>query len=65
MGWVFRKSFNKGPLRTNISKRGVGFSIGPRGLRFGINPQGRLYFSIGIPGSGLYYIKYLSKGRGA
>lgn len=54
----FRKIFNFGPFRTSLSKSGVGFSWGLPGLRFGVSPNGRKYFSIGIPGTGLYMIKY-------
>lgn len=34
-------------------------SWGIPGFRFGVSPSGRKYFSIGIPGTGLYFIKYL------
>jgi Protein of unknown function (DUF4236) len=33
MGWNFRKPFNFGPLRVNLSRRGVGYSVGVRGFR--------------------------------
>lgn len=35
-------------------------SWGVPGLRFGVSPSGRKYISFGIPGTGLYFIKYLS-----
>jgi hypothetical protein len=35
MGWNLRKGFNFGPLRINLSRRGVGYSVGARGLRIG------------------------------
>ena len=54
----FRKIFNFGRFRTSLSKSGMGFSWGIPGLRFGVSPNGRKYFSIGIPGTGLYMIKY-------
>lgn len=59
MSWIFRKVFRAGPFRTTLSKGGVGMSWGIPGFRFGVSPSGRKYFSIGIPGTGLYFIKYL------
>jgi hypothetical protein len=35
MTWFLRKAFRLGPLRLNLSKRGVGISGGVKGLRFG------------------------------
>ena len=58
MSWRWRKSFNRGPLRTTFSKKGVGHSIGIPGLRFGRSSTGKLYMSFGIPGTGLYWQKY-------
>ena len=58
MSWRFRKSKNFGPVRTTISEKGIGSSIGFLGFRVGIAPDGRRFCSFGIPGSGLYYIKY-------
>jgi hypothetical protein len=59
MSWIFRKVFRLGPFRSTLSKGGVGMSWGVPGFRFGISPTARKYFSIGIPGTGLYFIKYL------
>ncbi len=60
MGWRFRKVFGRGPFRWTLSKRGVGFSWGIPGLiRYGISPNGQRYISLSIPGTGLYWIKYL------
>lgn len=58
MGWRWRKTFSNGPIRTTVSKSGIGWSIGLPGFRYGITPQGRKYISIGIPKTGLYYIWY-------
>ena len=58
MGWRFRKIFRRGPFRLSLTKKGIGGSWGIPGLRFGISPSGQRYFSTGIPGTGLYYIKY-------
>jgi len=58
MGWRFRKTISRGPFRYTISKKGIGYSIGFMGFRIGSSPSGQNYFSLGIPGTGLYYIKY-------
>lgn len=58
--WRFRKIFNFGAFRTSVSKSGVGYSYGLFGFRFGVSPNGRKYISFGIPGTGLYFIKYLN-----
>ncbi|MFS0574039.1 DUF4236 domain-containing protein [Sporosarcina sp. 179-K 3D1 HS] len=53
-----RKSFTitKG-VRMTVSKTGVGVSIGTRGLRHSIHSSGRRTSTIGIPGSGISYVK--------
>lgn len=61
--WRFRKIFNFGAFRTSVSKGGVGYSYGLLGLRFGVTPYGKKYVSFGIPGTGLYFIKYLELGN--
>lgn len=53
VGFFFRKSFGKGPLRINISKSGIGWSLGIPGLRFGRSSTGRRYTRAGIPGTGV------------
>jgi len=58
MGWRWRKAFTRGPIRTTVSKTGIGWSIGVPGFRVGIAPTGRKYLSVGIPNTGLYWIKY-------
>jgi hypothetical protein len=63
MAWRFRKSKNFGIFRTTLTKKGIGTSVGIPGLRFGVSPNGRKYFSIGIHGTGLYYIKYFEKNK--
>jgi Tfp pilus assembly protein PilF len=56
MGFRFRRSVNLGGgLRLNISKSGLGVSGGVRGARVGIGPRG-VRTSVGIPGTGLYYV---------
>lgn len=58
MGFRFRRTKKVGPMRFSLSKRGIGKSVGFLGLRFGVTPNGRKYWSFGIKGTGLYYIKY-------
>jgi hypothetical protein len=58
MGWSFRKPFNFGPLRVNLSRRGVGYSVGVRGFRIGQNAKGQKYSQTSIPGTGIYSRKY-------
>ncbi|MEZ4905529.1 MAG: DUF4236 domain-containing protein [Spirosomataceae bacterium] len=60
MSWTFRKIFRLGPMRTALSKGGLGMSWGIPGFRFGVSANGRKYITIGIPGTGLYFTKYLS-----
>ena len=58
MGQVLTtKTCNK---RTTFSQRGVGNSIGFLGFRFGVTTDGRKYWSFGLRGTGLYYLKYYS-----
>ncbi|MBX0332974.1 DUF4236 domain-containing protein [Pontibacter sp. HSC-14F20] len=59
MAFFFRKSFNIGPIRINLSKSGVGFSIGVPGARIGKTASGKTYVSSGAPGTGIGYRKYL------
>jgi hypothetical protein len=61
MTWRWRKSKTIGPLRTTISKKGIGTSIGFFGFRVGVSPEGKKYWSFGIPGTGLYFLKYFKK----
>ena len=67
MGWNFRRSVNLGPLRVNLSKKGVGYSVGAKGFRAGRDAQGRDYTQTSIPGTGIYNRSYsrASSGRRA
>ena len=58
MGWHWRKSIKFGLVKTTFSQKGVGKSIGFLGFRWGISADGRKFWSFGIKGTGLYYIKY-------
>jgi len=63
MGWRFRRSVKMGPIRWNLSRRGVGASWGIPGFRVGVSADGRRYISVGIPGTGLYYYHYFGRSR--
>jgi len=58
MGWRWRRTLKFGPVRTTFSQRGVGKSIGFFGFRWGVTADGIKYWSFGLRGTGLYYIKY-------
>lgn len=57
----FRKSVKLGGLKLNLSKSGIGISTGIKGVRIGISSTKGLYSSYGIPGTGLYNVKYYKK----
>ena len=58
MGLRFRKSITLLPgVKLNISKSGVGVSAGIPGLRGSINTSGRATGTVGIPGTGVSYVK--------
>jgi hypothetical protein len=58
MGWAWRKAFNFGPLRINLSKKGLGYSVGVPGIRVGKNAKGHNYSQTSIPGTGIYKRTY-------
>jgi Protein of unknown function (DUF4236) len=62
MAWSFRRSVNFGPLRINLSRKGVGLSVGARGFRVGKDAQGRNYTQLSIPGTGIYNRQYFKAG---
>lgn len=53
MGWFLRKSIRLGPLRLNLSKRGLGASVGVKGLRAGVDASGKPYVAGGR--GGIYF----------
>lgn len=53
MGFYLRKSIRLGPLRLNLSKRGLGASVGVTGARIGIDATGHGYVHAGR--RGVYY----------
>jgi hypothetical protein len=57
VGFYLRKAFRLGPLRLNLSKRGLGASVGEPGARVGLDATGTPYVHSGR--GGLYY-----RGRG-
>ena len=61
MGLFFRRVISFPPLRLNLSKSGAGVSIGFPGLRIGRAADGRRYISVGIPGTGIRYVKYFAR----
>ena len=56
--WYNRIRLFRG-LNASLSNRGAGWSWGVGFIRFGVSPLGRRWVSIGIPGTGLRYFKYL------
>ena len=58
MGWRWRRTLKFGPVRTTFSQRGVGNSFDFFGFRFRVTADSKKYWSFGIKGTGLYYIKY-------
>jgi hypothetical protein len=63
MGWNLRKAFNFGPLRINLSRKGVGYSVGVRGFRVGRDGTGQDYSQTSIPGTGIYKRSYSGQRR--
>ena len=61
MAWFLRKAFTFGPLRINLSKRGLGASFGVKGARVGIDAKGRPYAAGGR--GGLYFRGYAKRAR--
>jgi hypothetical protein len=59
MGWYLRKAFKLGPIRLNVSRRGLGASAGMPGARIGVDASGEPYVYGGRGG-----IYYRGRGRG-
>ena len=60
MSWRwYRRLRLFGGISANFSKTGVGWSWGFWGFRIGKSSNGRTWISIGIPGTGIRYFKYL------
>lgn len=57
MGLRFRKSISLIPgVRLNFSKSGMSVSTGVPGFRKTINSKGQVTTTVGVPGTGLYYV---------
>lgn len=58
MGLRFRKTISILPgVRLNLAKSSVGVSLGVPGLRASVNSKGRLTTTVGLPGTGISYVK--------
>src|SRR5699024_9231834 len=57
MGIRFRKSIKFGPLRINLSKSGIGRRVGGKGARFTKKAGGGYRTTVGVPGTGVSYVK--------
>lgn len=58
MGFRFRKSIKIAPgVRLNLGKKSIGISAGVKGARVSVNSSGRVTKSVGIPGTGISYVK--------
>jgi len=63
MGWVLRKSFRVGPIRLNLSKRGLGALVGVKGARIGVDATDKPYAAGGR--YGLYFRERIGSPRRA
>jgi Protein of unknown function (DUF4236) len=57
MPWYYRRSFGRGPVRLNLSRRGLGVSLGVKGFRVGTGPRGTY---VRASRGGFVYQQYLS-----
>lgn len=58
MGIRFRRSIKIAPgLKLNLNKKSVSLTAGKRGAHFTVNSKGKRTTSVGIPGTGLSYVK--------
>lgn len=65
MSWRWFKSIRLfGGARLNASLSGVGWSWGGGIFRYGVSPSGKRWLSVGIPGTGFRYFKYLKQTEG-
>ena len=63
MGFRYRKSFTKGPVRVNLSKSGVGYSVGGKGFRVTKKATGGTRTTATIPGTGISYYSDSKKSK--
>ena len=65
VGWrLFRRVRIAPGVRINLSRSGPSLSLGPRGFTRTFGPRGTRT-TVGIPGTGVYYTKLQSNGRGS
>jgi hypothetical protein len=57
MGWSYRKSFDSGPFRVNVSNRGISYSIGVKGARVNFGPKGTY---VNLSSHGISYRRKIS-----
>ena len=63
MGLRFRKSIKILPgVKLNLGTKGASVSVGKRGMHYTMHTSGRKTVSVGLPGTGLSYVKTLSSG---
>ena len=55
MGFRFRKTFGKGPLKMTVSKSGVGYSVGSKAFRVTKKAGGGTRTTASIPSTGISY----------
>lgn len=64
MGLRFRKSIKLAPgVRVNLGKKSASVSVGGKGARYTVSSTGRRTSSVGIPGTGLSYVKTHTAGK--
>lgn len=58
MGLRFHKSFKIAPgLKLNLNKKSISLTGGVRGAHYTVSSSGKRTASVGIPGTGLSYVK--------
>ena len=63
MGLRFRKSIKILPgVKLNLGTKGASVSVGKRGMHYTMHTSGRKTVSVGLPGTGLSYVKTFSSG---
>lgn len=66
MGFRVRKSFKVAPgVRMTVSPSGISTRVGVRGAGVSMSTSGRTTSSIGIPGSGIYFVSSSGSSRGS
>jgi len=61
MGWRFRRRIKIAPgFRLNLSRSGASTSIGRSGATLNVGGKRGPRVTVGLPGSGLFYVKQLT-----